>query len=55
MGMGDLERDEGGRWPERLVTELGRAAHAGWWPTIRLIALLVVVAGAVVLVIIASK
>lgn len=38
----------------RLVTEIGRAAHAGWGPTARLIMLLVVAAAAVALLIVAA-
>lgn len=38
----------------RLVTEIGRAAHAGWGPTARLLVLLVVAAAAVALVIVAA-
>lgn len=39
----------------RLITEMGRAARAGWAPTARLIALLVVAAAAVALVIMTSR
>jgi hypothetical protein len=35
---------------DRLVTEFGQAAEAGWAPTARLIALLAVAAAAVALV-----
>ena len=39
----------------RLVTEIGRAAQAGWPQTARLIVLLAVVAGAAMLVLMASR
>lgn len=39
----------------RLITEIGRAARAGWAPTARLIALLAVTAGAVALVLVTSR
>jgi hypothetical protein len=39
----------------RLITEIGRAARAGWAPTARLIALLAVAAAAVALVLMASR
>jgi hypothetical protein len=39
----------------KLITELGRAAHAGWGPTTRLMMLVVVVAGAVALVLAVSR
>lgn len=39
----------------KLITELGRAAHAGWGPTTRLMMLVVVVAGAVALVLSVSR
>ena len=38
-----------------LVAEMGRAAHAGWWQTVRLMALLAVVAGAAALVLVAGR
>lgn len=47
-------RDEGGPFG-RLVTEIGRAARAGWAQTARMIALLVVAAGAVALVLVTSR
>ncbi len=39
----------------RLITEIGRAARAGWAPTARLIALLTVAAAAVALVLMTSR
>jgi hypothetical protein len=42
-------------WLERLVEEAGRAVQAGNAQTARLIALLLVVAGAVALVMLASR
>jgi hypothetical protein len=39
----------------RLITEIGRAARAGWAQTARLIALLAVAAAAVALVLVTSK
>jgi len=45
---------EGGSWLGRLVTEIGRAAGAGWAPTARLMALLAVAAAAVALVLMTS-
>ena len=39
----------------RLVSEIGRAAQAGWAQTARMIALLAVAAAAVVLVLMASR
>ncbi len=48
-------REEGGDPLGRLVTEIGRAARAGWAPTARMIALLVVAAAAVALVLVTSK
>ncbi len=47
--------DEGGDPLGRLVTEIGRAARAGWAPTARLIALLMVAAGAVALILVTSR
>lgn len=47
--------DEGGGWMSRLVTEMGRAAHAGTAQTARLIALLAVAAAAVALVMTTSR
>ena len=38
-----------------LITEIGRAAHAGWAPTARLMALLAVAAAAVALVFMTSR
>ena len=51
----DLDTGPTGSALTRLMAELGRAAHAGWWPTVRLMALLAVTAGAVALVMIASR
>lgn len=42
--------EDGGDALGRLITEIGRAARAGWAPTARLIVLLPVAAGAVALV-----
>jgi hypothetical protein len=39
----------------RLIEEIGKAAGAGWAPTVRLITLLVVVGAAVALVVVASR
>ncbi len=50
------EMDEGGGGPlGRLVTEIGRAARAGWAQTARMIALLAVAAAAVALVLVTSR
>jgi hypothetical protein len=46
---------EGGGPLGRLVTEIGRAARAGWAQTARLIALLTVAAAAVALVLATSR
>ena len=46
---------EGGGPLGRLVTEIGRAARAGWAPTARLIVLLAVAAAAVTLVLVTSR
>jgi hypothetical protein len=40
---------------DRLVTEIGRAARAGWAQTARMIALLAVTAAAVALVLVTSR
>lgn len=48
-------REEGGDPFGRLVTEMGRAARAGWAQTTRLIALLAVAAAAVTLVLVTSR
>lgn len=48
-------REEGSGPLVRLAAEMGRAAHSGWGPTARLIAQLVVLAGAFVLVAIAAR
>jgi hypothetical protein len=50
-----VESGEGGGWLGRLVTELGRAAGAGWAPTARLMALLAVAAAAVSLILVTSR
>jgi hypothetical protein len=42
-------------WQERLVDEAGRAAHAGWAQTARLIALIAAGAAAVALIVLASR
>ena len=47
--------DEGEDPLGRLITEIGRAAGAGWAQTARLIVLLAVAAGAVVLVLMTSR
>lgn len=47
--------EEGGDPLGRLVTEMGRAARAGWAQTARLMALLAVVAAAVALVLMTSR
>jgi hypothetical protein len=47
--------EEGGSSLGRLITEIGRAARAGWAPTARLIVLLAVAAAAVALVLTASR
>lgn len=39
----------------RLITEIGRAARAGWAQTARMIALLAVAAAAVALVLVTSR
>jgi hypothetical protein len=49
------EHDDEGDPLGRLVTEMGRAARAGWAPTARLIALLAVAAAAVALVLMTSR
>ena len=46
---------EGGDPLGRLITEIGRAARAGWAQTARMIALLTVAAAAVALVIVTSR
>jgi hypothetical protein len=46
---------EGGTWLGRLVTEIGRAARAGWAPTARMMLLLAVAAAAVTLVLMTSR
>jgi hypothetical protein len=38
----------------RLVSEIGRAAHAGWGPTARLLVLVMATAGAVALLLVAA-
>jgi hypothetical protein len=47
--------EEGGDPLGRLITEMGRAARAGWAQTARLIALLTVAAGAVALVLMTRR
>jgi hypothetical protein len=47
--------DVGGRWPERLVEAIERAAEAGWPQTARMIALLAVAAAAVALIVVISR
>ncbi len=47
--------EEGGDPLGRLVTEMGRAARAGWAQTARLMALLAVVAAAAALVLMTSR
>jgi len=47
--------EDGGDSLGRLITEIGRAARAGWAQTVRLIALLAVAAAAVALVLTASR
>jgi hypothetical protein len=42
-------------WKERLVDEAGRAVQAGWAQTVRLMALLAVVAAAAALIALTSK
>lgn len=52
------DQDPGGPgcgWKERLVDEAGNAVRAGWAQTVRLMALLAVVAGAVALVALISR
>jgi hypothetical protein len=49
------KREEGGDPLARLVTEIGRAAQAGWAQTARMVALLAVAAAAVVLVLMTSR
>jgi hypothetical protein len=39
----------------RLITEIGRAARAGWAPTARLMALLAVATAAVALILMTSR
>jgi hypothetical protein len=46
---------EGGGPLRRLVTEIGRAARAGWAQTARMIALLTAAAAAVALVLVTSR
>ena len=46
---------EGGGPLGRLVTEIGRAAQAGWAQTARMIALLAVAAAAVALIVVTSR
>ena len=46
---------EGGGPLGRLVTEIGRAAQAGWAQTARMIALLAVAAAAVALILVTSR
>ncbi len=47
--------NEGGDPLGRLISEIGRAARAGWAPTARLMVLLAVAAAAVALVLTASR
>ena len=47
--------EDGGDPLGRLITEIGRAARAGWAQTVRLIALLAVAAAAVALVMMTSR
>ncbi len=47
--------EDGGDPIGRLLTEIGRAARAGWAQTARLIVLLAVAAAAVALVLMASR
>ena len=47
--------DERGDPLGRLITEIGRAARAGWPQTARMIALLTVTAAAVALVLVTSR
>jgi hypothetical protein len=46
---------EGGGPLSRLITEIGKAAGAGWAPTARLLVLLTVAAAAVALVLVTSR
>ena len=48
-------REGGGDPLGRLITEIGRAARAGWAQTARMIALLAVAAAAIALVITTSR
>lgn len=47
--------EKGGGPLGRLITEIGRAARAGWAPTARLITLLAAAAAAVALVLTTSR
>jgi hypothetical protein len=51
----DRTRDADGSPLARMVTEIGRAARAGWAQTARLIALLTVAAGAAALILWTSR
>lgn len=56
--MGNVENSEtndAGEALAKLVMELGRAAHTGWGPSLRWLAFLAVAAGALALVLIASR
>ncbi len=55
MAEGGTQLEDGGDPLGRLITEIGRAARAGWAQTVRLITLLAVAAAAVALVIVTSR
>lgn len=55
MDQGQIGDGGGGDPLGRLITELGRAARAGWGQTARLMALLAVAAAAVALVLVTSR
>jgi hypothetical protein len=56
MAQREVEKKEpGGDVWARLVSELGRAAHAGWGPTARWLAFLVVIAVALAVLAVLSR
>jgi len=55
MGQVQLREDQGGSVLRCLIKEIGQAARSGWPQTVRLIALLVVAAGAMAFVLASSR
>ncbi len=55
MAEGGMQLEDGEDPLERLITEMGRAARAGWAQTVRLITLLAVAAAAVALIMMISR